>query len=316
MKKLYILLSYVACLSSTFAAVLSPSSDFDDCDEKIKSGYVEPHTTPQAGPNAVEEADSMMQLFLSEPDQAGADGSVAPQNTPQAGPVVGEEANSLMQFLLPETPRLADDPQGASKVEEANLKIYYTERDGDETSLKRFTKEKLTTDYAFLNPGDTIEVIFIPEIDLHDSTTISADLPVRKASIFDTIGWLANVRAWSKWWLNPWAWWKPSRYSLDSKSDTVEWESVTSPPMIRVTTQKDVTYLVSQVRLFLLQGWSSKFAPYIAPATRVTLERAVTLRFEIVEKPTIEAIGFKGVTLCTRINSVTHRLERIIRATK
>lgn len=297
MKKLYVLFSYVACLSSTFAAVLSPSSDFDDCDEKIKPGYVAPHTTPQAGPKSVEESSLITQLFLPEIDHADADkeDQVDPPQTLVAE--VELQSSSVVETL----------------VVSPDLKIYYSERDGEETSLKRFTAEILTTDYAALEAGSTVEFLFIPDIKLH---VVGGSNTEERASFFDTVAWSANVRAWSKWWLNLWAWWNPSRYVLDNISDKVEWDSITSRATIRISTQKDITYLSGQLRLFLLQGWSSKFAPYIAPVTREVLERAVMLRFETVEKSALEAVGFKNVILSTRINPVTSRLERIIRATK
>ncbi|QOL20356.1 hypothetical protein [Candidatus Bodocaedibacter vickermanii] len=297
MKKLYILFSYVACLSSTFAAVLSPSSDFDDCDEQIKPGYVEPHTTPQAGPQAGAAADSLMQLLLPEVDQSDA---------------VKEDQVDQPQTLVVEI-ELQSPKVVGTLVVSLDLKIYYSERDGDEISLKRFTQEVLTADYAVLNPGSTVEFLFIPDIKLH---VVGGCCTEGRVSFFDTMAWSANVRAWSKWWLNFWAWWNPSRYVLDNTSDKVEWDSITSRATIRISTQKDITYLASQLRLFLLQGWSSKFAPYIAPVTREVLARAVMLRFETVEKPALEATGFKNVVLSTRINPVTSRLERIIRATK
>ena len=189
----------------------------------------------------------------------------------------------------------------------------YSELDGEETSLKRFTMEILTADYAVYKADSTVEFLFVPDVKLH---AVGGPCTEELASFFDTVAWSANVRAWSKWWLNFWAWWNPSRYVLDNTSDKVEWDSITSRATIRISTQKDITYLSSQLRLFLLQDWSSKFAPYIAPVTREVLERAVMLRFETVEKPALEATGFKNVTLSTRINPVTSRLERIIRATK
>ena len=315
MKKLCKLLTYAACLSSNFAAA-SPVTGFDDCDRKFPlrgatNGIVAPQNTPQTGPQSEPstelqfgEAGFLPQLFLpasavalvkKNEDQSGA--SKTTQNTNE--PVVAQGTESKSEpFHFPD------------------LKIYYIERDGEETSLKRFTADVLTVDYAALSPGASIEVMFVPEVSLQNVTGTSNDHTVNKISVFDTIGWLANMRALVKWWLNPWAWWTPSRYSLDIKSDRVEWDSVTSQATIRVMTVKDVKYLTSQLRLFLLNDWSAKFAPYIAPTTQKTLELAVMLRFDKVEKPALEAIGFKDVALGVRVNLVTQRLERCIRATK
>lgn len=301
MKKLYVLLSYAVCLSSTFSAVVSPSSEFDDCSRALspmEKGLVAPQNTPQLGPKALEEADSLMQL-LPAAEQADEGGAVAPQ-----APLKVEEGGMDSALISVKKPEPSPD-----------LKIYYTERDGDETSLKRFTTDMLAADYEALSPGEVLEAKFMPEIILQDATRTRVDQPVSK-SFFDTIGWLANIRAWAKWWLNPWAWWSPSAYSLDANSDSIEWDGVAGQATIRLTRGKDVTYLSSQLRLFLLKGWGAKFAPYVAPVTQKTLERAVMVRFENIEKPALEAIGFKDVTLGTWVNPRTQQLERVIRAIK
>lgn len=294
MKKLCILLSYVACLSSTFAAVPSPSSDFDDCGRilsPLETGAVAPQSTPQAGPRAVDENISIMQRFLPQADQ--------------------EQTLSVVDDVEIQSPNMIEVLEAS-----LNLKVYYSEHDSEGISLKRFTTEILRTDYAALSEGSTLELMFIPEIKLQNATLNNVEQLFGNISRFDTIGWIANIRAWTKWWLNPWVWWDPSRYSLDSKNDNIEWDHVASRVTIHITTAKDVTYLASQTRLFLLNGWMSRFSPYIMSITQKTLEHAVMFRFKTVEKPALEAIGFKDVTLGARVNPVTHRLERIIYATK
>lgn len=302
MKKLYLLLSYTVCLSSTFAADRALSSDFDDCSTALDTGckgLVAPQNSPQIRPEALEEVDSLTQLLLLASEKGDEGDSASPQETLKADEGVKDSAI----------------PQNNS-AHSPDLKIYYPERDGDETSLKRFTVEMLTADYAKLGPGGVLEAKFMPEITLlQDATCTSVDQPISK-SIFDTIGWLANVRAWAKWYLNPWAWWNPSVYSLDANGDSVEWDGVACQATIRLTTGKDVTYLASQLRLFLLKGWVAKFAPYVAPVTQETLERAVMSRFENIEKRELEAVGFKNVTLATWVNPRTQQLERVIRAIK
>ncbi len=74
-----------------------------------------------------------------------------------------------------------------------------------------------------LNKGEHFMATLAPSVELKlDATTLGA-------SYFDSYEWLANIRAWSKWWLNPWAWWNPSAYSLD-ENDLVEWDG--NPPII------------------------------------------------------------------------------------
>jgi hypothetical protein len=303
MKKLYLLLlSYTVCLSPSFASG-SPSGEFDDCDKKVSPrdrGCVAPPTTPQVGlqQSAAEEG-SRTQAPLPESTGDRVDSSGAYQTILT---ILNEDEDARAQDTGVESPQIPD------------LKFFYTKRDGEGTRLERFTREMLMEAYKkVIKPGDAFEVMFVPEVGLRDVTGLRNHHPI---SVFDTVGWMANIRAWAKWWLNPWAWWTPSRYALDNKSDRVEWNSLTSQATIHVAAGKDVTYLTSQLRLFLLRGWSAQFAPYIAPSTQEMLERAVKLRFDNVEKPALEAIGFKDITLGTRINPVTHGLDRCIHATK
>ncbi len=348
------LLTYAACLSSNFAAA-SPVNGFDDCDRKFPlrgdtNGIIAPQNTPQAGPQAEPsaglqfgEAGFLTQLFL--PTSADAlvkenqDPSGEPQILTQASEVVLSQDTKSESNLSGTPVERNMDSSGASQenddapdllvtpMNQANnpefepshfpdLKIYYSERDGEEASLKRFTTDVLKSDYARLKPGDVLEVIFVPDVSVNESAGTRNECTVKKISAFDTVAWSANIRAWVKWWLNPWAWWNPSRYSFDNTNDKVVWDSVTSKATIQVKTVKDIPYLTSQIRLFLLSDWSAKFAPYIAPITQKTLDHAVRLRFENIEKPALEAVGFKDVTLSVRISPVTHRLERCIRATK
>jgi hypothetical protein len=313
MKKLCMLLTYAACLSSNFAAA-SPVNGFDDCDRKFPlrgdtNGIVAPQNTPQAGPQAEPssglqfgEAGFLTQLFLPTSADALVKENQDPSGTPQilteasevvlsqdtksesnlsgtpvkenqdpsGTPQILTEASELVfsqdtksESNLSGTPVERNmDSSGASQenddapdllvtpMNQANnpefepshfpdLKIYYSERDGEEASLKRFTTDVLKSDYARLKPGDVLEVIFVPDVRVNEGAGASNECVVKKISAFDTVAWSANIRAWVKWWLNPWAWWNPSRYSFDNTNDKVVWDSVTSKATIQVKTVKD-----------------------------------------------------------------------------
>lgn len=183
------------------------------------------------------------------------------------------------------------------------LRLYYST--GNRCSVPLIADD-LQASYNALNKGQHFYVTFKPDLMPPFDQSIS---------FWDTYPWLANVRAWGKWWLNPWAWWDPSRYLLD-KNDCIEWDETSSIINMSIAKQKDVRYLTSQLRMFLLTGWNARFAPYIVPTTRGCLEEAIKMRFIRVEKPALENAGFKNVELETRVNLTTQCLEYCVNAKK
>jgi hypothetical protein len=310
MKKLCVLLNFMGCISSSFAANSTAQSHYDDCDQSLKAVAV---TMPP---------DTNVDRSAAESVRAWLGALVTPKGSPSATSPTAAGLTSFAQVVKPLLPDGQQTPNKSPQYQPARsnvavpeldnypeLRLYCSTTYQESGTLNPFTLNQLKISYEALSVGQSLYATFKPYVDLNPE---SVDKGI---SIFDSYEWLSNIRAWSKWWLNPWAWWDPSAYSLD-EWDSVEWDEPNARVQINITSSKDATYLQSQLHQFLLEGWEARYAPYIVPATRVRLEEAMRLRFENVEKPALEAIGFKEVTLGARVNLTTQRLEYYVQGTK
>lgn len=285
MKKLYILLSSIAYISSDFAANSPAFSDYDCCDREIPPTY--PAQVAEVGNTVGVSAAISMRAW-------GTALRTPSQSSPAA--VLPTSVNSA---LLNQTI--------VSDLKFAKLKLYCpTFIEKREALNKRQLQEK----YDTMEAGQHFYAIYKPEIHLI-SRSLNSDI-----SLLDSVAWVAKVRAWVKWWLNPWAWRKPDLYSL-TEGDKIIWDDSTLEVSVNIDKNpKDISYISSQLRQFLLKVWGARYYPYIVPSTRLRFEGAVRLRFENVEKSVLEAVGFKDVTLKTRVNLTTQRLEYYVQAAK
>lgn len=285
MKKLYILLSNIACVSSVFAANTPVHSDYDDCGREMPTA----HSTQVAGVETAANTSATRSIHAWMETL-----EMHSQDSPLGVSPTSAKAVSLNQ----------GDESGLTQ---ATLTLYNPTFVGKGEAL---TKGQLQERYASMEEGQHFYATYKPEIHLNSK------LPESDMSFFDSISWVANVRAWAKWWLNPWAWWSPVSYSL-AEEDKIVWDDSTLEVSISVDKDfKDIKYISSQLHQFLLEGWNARYYPYIVPATRARFEEAVRLRFENVEKAALESVGFKDITLETRVNLTTQQLEYYVLATK
>ncbi len=226
-------------------------------------------------------------------------------------------SNSLQEVaeLQPsadEAPKIETPTSGEFNVSSVpELNLFYYERDGSGFMLKRYTFDGLRADYDALKSGQTHAITFKPSIQLvieGDNTECTTP------SFWDTFPVVAKIRAWAKWWLNPYAWRNPSYYSLKSDDASMfQWDQKSLSANLTFNTFKDKRYLLSQLAMYLYTHWGSKLInPYIVPETQRVFDRAVELRFNRVEKEILERIGFKHVRIETRLNPISNYMEYCI----
>jgi hypothetical protein len=326
MKKLYVLLTFMGYISSSCAAS-SPahtSHHFDDCDQKLSR---DGQTTVVAVPMP---SDTNVDITAAENVRTWLGALMTPKGSPATSPTAavttslahvtkpllssdGRHAPNNMRGSEPTDETIAvpiSEYGDASSQKIAELRLYCPTTCADSGTLNPLTSNQLKTSFDALSAGQSFYATFKPYVYLKPDK--DADQGV---SILDAFEWVANARAWGKWWLNIWAWWDPSRYSLD-ENDRIEWDDSTASVNVNIRSLKDIGYLQSQLHQFLLDGWGARYAPYIVPATRERFEEAVRLRFEKIEKLALEAAGFQEVTLGTRINLTTQRLEYYVQGLK
>lgn len=301
-------LSFVVFISTSFSA----DSHCDDCDKKT------PLTTGATAALGSKKT-CVRNWVYSLPSSQSATSPTSPTSPTFGQPDSAEEVVPLTMDIKPQTPKNIPDhiitrditfnEKTESAPKELELRLFCHSTFQEPDPAKPLTLDQIKTRYFALNMGQSFCVAFMPYVYL------DPEPDDKGISLLDGFGWLAKVRAFSKWWLNPWSWWNPSAYLID-ENDLVEWDESNARLTIHVDPSKNISFLQSQLNQFLLVGWKSEFAPYIVPATRVRLEKVVHMLFEKVEKPALESAGFKDVTFGTRVNLIRKRLEYYVQGTK
>lgn len=338
MKKICIVLSIAFEFSIPVMNATPEVNSYDDCDHALpspNSGLKAPTNTPQAGPannEAEMPSDSLAALLFLPVTTKLLDAEVGePLNVPDmhqdedsTDGSVEDHADSLVASV-----HEADVSAGATEsVEEvldsfseivdthvSKLHLYYYEQDGDEFILKRHTLENLQADYDSLLPGQTYVATFKPNISLAINGEVTSHLT--PPSFWDTFPVFAKIRAWTKWWLNPYAWWDSSYYSLNYNDSKIDWDAKNISATLTTNLKKDQRYLLSQLAFYLYSQWGSQYInPYIVPETRRVFDSVMNLRFNKVEKVAFEGVGFKNVRIETRVNLVSKYVEYCVLAEK
>ncbi len=176
--------------------------------------------------------------------------------------------------------------------------------------------DELTTIYEALSPGGIFEFQYDSNIDILGLGDRLRKPPTQLKFFIDVVGWTAPFRAWTKWWLNPRAWWNPSRYKLDESTD-ITWNEEEQKATVTVSDKKDLDFIYGQTLLYVWQYWGfDKFSPYILQDTHEVFDKATRLSFSNLDQPLLEAAGFTGVRMFVWKNPRTHRVERVVQATK
>jgi hypothetical protein len=229
MKKLCVLLNFMGCISSSFAANSPAQSHYDDCHRRI------PGDRPTAVVVVSMPSDTNVDISAAESVRAWLGALMTPNGSPSAtsptavgSPTSAQVVEPLLPFDGQQTPNNTPQHQPAranaavSKHDNyPELRLFYNEIKANNP----ITSAQLQENYNALKAGERFMATFEPNINLNQGQ----DDANAGMSYFDTFEWLANVRAWLKWWLNPWAWWNPSAYLID-ENDLVEWDG--NPPII------------------------------------------------------------------------------------
>lgn len=320
MKKICVLLDIAFKFSISVMNATSEVSSFDDCDHALlppEPGLRAPTNTPQAGPASNEAgipSDSFAallflpvttKLFEAEAENPRDDAAEKDekQDSVHEADVAAGEVKSL------------ETSNKSNNLQTPELQLYGYEQDGDGFILKRHTPESLKADYYSLLPGQTYVVTLKPSFNLAIDGVVMS--PLVFPSSWDTIPVFAKIRAWAKWWLNPYAWWDSSYYSLSYHESKIDWDDKTHSQILTTNLKKDTKYLLSQLAFYLYSPWGSKYMnPYIVPETRWVFDGVMKLRFYKVEKVVLESVGFKNVRIETRVNPISNYLEYCILAEK
>ncbi len=332
MKKICVLLGIVFEFSISVTNATSDMSGFDDCDHALDSseqGLKAPTNSPQVWPASDEakipsdsfaaksflpasnkrlEVEAGMQTDVPDrPQDEGANEGVAEKDEKQDSVHEADGSTGVAESV--------DSSNESNDAQTLELHIYDYEQDGDWFILKRQTLEDLKASCDSLQPGQTYVATFKPSIYLAIDGEVTSHLIPH--SSWDTFPVIAKIRAWTKWWLNPYAWWDSSYYSLSYHESKIDWDVKNNSPTLITNHKKDTKYLLSQLGMFLYsQGGSKYMNPYIVPETRLVFDSAMKLRFNRVEKAAYERVGFKNVRIGTRVNPVSHHVEYCILAEK
>lgn len=304
MKKICVLLDIAFKFSISVMNATSEVSSFDDCDHALlppEPGLKAPTNSPQVGPEitcAAVSTDSFPAIHFRQDSTKEKE-----QDSVHEADVAAGEVKSL------------ETSNKSNNLQTPELQLYGYEQDGNGFILKRHTPESLKADYYSLLPGQTYVVTLKPSFNLAIDGVVMS--PLVFPSSWDTIPVFAKIRAWAKWWLNPYAWWDSSYYSLSYHDSKVEWDDKTHSPTLTTNLKKDTKYLLSQLAFYLYSPWGSKYMnPYIVPETRWVFDGVMKLRVNRVEKVAFERVGFKNVRIETRVNPISNYLEYCILAEK
>lgn len=334
MNKVCINLFGVLVLSIEGLCATSNASSYDDCGHPLphpESGVKAPHNTPQLAPNGREETldapfgriflpEATVSVFLNEGSPIAEEGDNSPAKTQEdkivtdGGAVLAEAVEPKIEAISDEGTALSTDvgAEDVATVAERRfnkLLLFYWDVRGNNYDLKQLTLDTLKEDYRALEVGQRYSRRFHPYIRFIIAGEEVSSLSMRP-SYWDRFPLFAKVRAWAKWWLNPYAWRQPAHYALNSDETNMEWDEDFLTVSLKTPNVKDKKYLLSQFAFFFYVQWGSKYIqPYIVPQTRSLFQTAMNLRFERVEKLAFECAGFKDVRIETRFNMATGNLE-------